>query len=663
MMRKSFSFFFFSISAFLLCLFFAVSCSNGNNESSSSGNVAEDDDSGEQIYPETCKDGPAFAFDILSTPMVVPYPNNFYLEPDSATLTGFKVNVNEYTALPMGRIAGYKMLKYMIDAINTLDGFSTMADLYLPVGQEPDAITFPTVVNPGPHDSIFLMADDSESAHNGEFIPIKASLLNGVIHLRPQYALHENTHYVLVAARSLKPKDGNCYCASSSMHMIWENYTKGDSSNDLGKRYNATLANLEHRGVAPASILSISEFSTLVNTFDLNEVRNITDELAQTSPPVITDLEIQETDEPNIQNYIYATFSVPRFQNEQGEWVKNEQGEFVVQRWEDLRAYISLPKADSGLAGQPFPVVVYGHPLTCQKEGLRYYGIANDFAAQGFAVAGIDSVCHGDRTPFPGDRLTATLCYFNFFKPLTFRDNIRESVANQMWFVRLIQQLSGFDMIPEGGDGIPDFDLSRIYYLGISLNSIQGGTFATLEKNIDAYVMNVAGAKWTGIALEGPFFGYIVGAADLIDHFLPILNARELVWVVGGIWQHVLDSSDPANFLPHIYGDPLQGLEDYQPYILQQGGEADFIIGGQSGAYYCRAGGWPQVEPYIWDVGYVGHALLPYKGSGFFQTNSANHVGIIFPGPLCDAYRKQALHYLRSHYDTGEAEIINPYER
>ena len=384
------------------------------------------------------------------------------------------------------------------------------------------------------------------------------------------------------------------------------------------------------------------------------------DELAEQNPPVITDWHFVETGEPNVLPYGVGKLSVPRLQDGGGVWRRDSKGKLIVQEWEEIDVLFSLPDSDVVAANQPYPLAVYGHGLGDYVDSLS--AIADQFAEEGFAIAGINNVCHGTRAPIPNDPITALLCYFDFLNPLRFRDNIRETLMNQVYFTRAVMALGDLDNIPPGGDGVPDYDVDNLFYLSISLGSIQGGTFSAIEENIDGWVLSSAGGKWTGIALEGPYMGGFVDIAKLIDGVVPDINAEELVWLLGGLAQHILDSSDPANFLRHTIEEPFEGMEGRELSVLQQSSADDFMIGGISAAYYCRAAGWPQANPFAWDVGYVDHVDLPYKGSGLYQFDTDEHFGLWIEGSFGEAVRGQALHFMKTHYQTGVGEIIDPFK-
>lgn len=73
-------------------------------------------------------------------------------------------------------------------------------------------------------------------------------------------------------------------------------------------------------------------------------------------------------------------------------------------------------------------------------------------------------------------------------KIVYFTDGIRQTVADLMQLVRVIQV--GIDV---DGDGFPDLDPSRIYYVGTSFSGQIGTVFLAIEPNVLAGVFNVPG--------------------------------------------------------------------------------------------------------------------------------------------------------------------------
>jgi len=627
-----------------------------DNDDASPVDDDDDDTTPALPYDETCPGGPVFPFDLTGEPRIVPYPNDLYTTVDDTSLTGVRVQIDGRMPRPLSALAGMGLFAFVIDAINTLNGFSTLADLYVPVDDETKPASWPDEVDPGIQDGIFVMVDDPAGPYHGEFAPVTLETRYGALQLRPFKPLRENTHYVLVVTRALLPKESACYRAAPQIVRLVEGYTGYQPDETLGRRYDDSLAHLEALGLSAGKILAIADFTTLWATQDLLDVSGTLDELAADDPPQISDWTIQYSSAEGIYGYLRGTLPTPIFQNDAGEWVYNAQGELAAQSWEDVEVMLSLPREDAHPGGQPYPIVIHAHGVGGDKTSLT--AVAPDFARGGFAVIGIDAVCHGTRgTGIPQMDL---LCYFDFFHPLTFRDNVRETIADHVWLARAVKRLGAMDVIPyPDGDGVPDFDVSNIYFASVSLGSINGGVYSAVESEVDAYVFSSAGAKYIGIALEGPYMGILVQIAELLDGMMPALHATDLVWMIGHAAQHILDAADPANYLPHTINDPL--LPDHAPYVLQQSSSEDYMLGGLSGAYFCRAGGWTQFNPYVWEAACgPPHESLPYQGSGFYQYDTDEHFYFWMSTGLGPAYRAQALHFYRTHKETGVAEIIDP---
>ncbi len=655
--------------ASLLMALFSTACGNDDDDDDADApdddvsdddndDVAEDDDADDDTTPvDPCPDGPEFDFNTESFPMVVPYPNNLYSVEDPTTITGRRVQIDGSIAEPFGQLTRIGLAGFLVNAINTMNGFSPAADLYLPLSVEPDPETIPDEMDPGAADGLVLMAADESSPHDGEFAPFTVEWKNNAFFIRPYLPLHENTRYVLAATTALSPVEGQCYRSSIDMMRLIADYN-AQAKNDANEPIYSAIDALGQAGISADEILSISEFNTLWATKDLDDVRKKLDQLAQESDPEIFGWAFEPSADPNLEGYLTGRLVTPVFKSDGEYWQRNEAGEFEPQAWHNIEFLLSMPAADASADGQPFPIILYGHGVGDSKESLR--SLAPLFAENGFAFMGIDFPCHGSRAPIPYDPTTSVLCYFDFLDPLNFRDNLRETISNLMWLARAAKTLGDHDMIPEGGDGSPDYDMDSLNFLAISVGAINGGTLTALEENIDAFVLSSAGAKLSGIAIEGNYLSELVTIAELIDPLIPSLNAADLVWMIGGMFQHVLDAGDPFNYLPHTIKDPL--VAGHIPDVLQQCPAEDYMLGGIAGAYANRAAGWPQLEPYVWDVGWVEHMPCPHEGSGFYQFDTIEHLSLWDNTLMGDAFRAQAIHFLKTHKETGVGVIINPFE-
>ncbi|MBZ0156257.1 MAG: hypothetical protein K8I29_08630 [Alphaproteobacteria bacterium] len=636
--------------------------SDADDDATDDDDAAPDDDDDDAdddgAYPENCTDwAPVFDFNLTSDPMVVPYPSDMYTVDDATTPSGRRVQVGDSTTRPLGILSKARAFDFAFDAINTLDGFSTQADIYIPLTAQPDAARFPDPEAPSMDDSVFVMVDDPDSPFDGEMAPVVVEWRTYSLWIRPFRPLREATRYVVAATRKIATADGKCYRATDSMRAVWEDAKSGKGSHpDL----ESALTRMETRGLASHRVLAISTFTTAHMTRDLDEARRVLDGMASNDPPEITDWsfrsDIDVIDyEDTLDRIAWGYLDVPTFRNADGLWERDANGDLVPTGTEEVLVHLTLPSADSG-AGQPFPLSLYTHGIGDHKESLQ--AIASDWANAGFALIGLDAVCHGDRAPIPHDPATSLLCYFQFFDPLMFRDNLRETAVGNMWLARAVKALGEIDMIPPGGDGIPDFDVSRLYFNGISMGTFHAGAWIGLEENIDTWVFSSAGAKFIGAALEGPYLGELLTIAQWLDGLMDGWKLEDTLWGYGHLMQHALDAGDPANYLMHL-DDPLPGLEGRELKILQQGSAYDDMIGGVCGGYFARSAGLPQLMPFVWDVGWVDHVQTPYTGNAFFQWDTKEHFLLWDRTPLGTKYRAQILHFMTTARNTGVGEVVD----
>ncbi|MCL4236414.1 MAG: hypothetical protein KJ042_18075, partial [Deltaproteobacteria bacterium] len=488
---------------------------------------------------------------------------------------------------------------------------------------------------------------------------VKAEWIKRSVRLTPWWPLRERTRYLLVATRNLTPAAGGCYQASPSMQDV---YFAGGGEGDraFAARYADDVARLADAGVAPESILSIADFTTLDATGGLNAVRKKLDEMAEDDPPELTNWVISPTGDANLDAFATATLSVPIFQNDDGIW-EFDGGEPVVQSYEDITVLLSLPSADAHPDGQPWPIVIFAHGAISSKGHIYSDYVGSFYGENGFAVAGIDAVCHGERAPDSDFEFAIALCYFDFLSPLRWRDNIRQTISDHLWLAHALRAMESPDVVPlsNEGDGTPDLDGETQYYFGHSLGTIHGGMFAALADGIDAFVMGMAGAKYTTIGLEGPVVEPFRDIIEDLEEQIPSLRVVDSVYAIGALLQNILDAGDPANYLNHVKDDPLDGMEGHDPDVLHMGASDDYTLGGASGGYFARAGGWPQLAPFVWDAD-TPHASCPHEGSGFYQYDTDEHQLMFVGDALGDASREQIAHFLRTHIENGTGEIIDP---
>ncbi len=255
----------------------------------------------------------------------------------------------------------------------------------------------------------------------------------------------------------------------------------------------------------------------------------------------------------------------------------------------------TIPNAASGRTkpASGWPVVIFQHGITGNRS--HALAVAATLAAQGFAVVAIDLPLHGlppenplaiGNTPFgavasertfdvdyvnnttgaPGSDgvVDASGTHFiNLSSLLTSRDNLRQAVADL--FV-LAASIPDMDI---DGNGMGDFDSSRMQFVGLSLGAIVGTPFLALEPTVNVGLLSVPGG---GIArlLDGSVsFGPRIRAglaAAGVQAGTPSYDSFM------GAAQQTMDSIDPINYgfasaqnailLHEVVGDGAANLPD-----------------------------------------------------------------------------------------------------
>jgi pimeloyl-ACP methyl ester carboxylesterase len=232
---------------------------------------------------------------------------------------------------------------------------------------------------------------------------------------------------------------------------------------------------------------------------------------------------------------------------------------------ETIPLMVSVPNT---VGTSPFPVVIYQHGITSNRATML--AVADAFAAAGIAVVAIDLPLHGltgnetngtefyktgnertfeldlvtqdpttgDITAAVPDRTTDTSGrhYVNLTNLLNTRDNLRQSVSDLFALAYAVDNLSA------GGNLLNN---SMIYFLGHSLGSIVGTTFATLEPTVrDTVLANGGGSLPKILDGSAAFSPSIVAGLAAAGVNKGTSDYESFL----GAAQTVVDSGDPVNY-------------------------------------------------------------------------------------------------------------------
>lgn len=223
--------------------------------------------------------------------------------------------------------------------------------------------------------------------------------------------------------------------------------------------------------------------------------------------------------------------------------------------------YIAPDPGTVARPGNGYPLVVYQHGITSQKETI--IALAGTLTAQGYALIAIDLPLHG-QNQVPG-HTTGTQWGQDFMAigaPLAGRTNLQQAVVN-LTRLELVVKTGGLSTSLAGnglGTSTPDITTSpsNIKFVGVSLGAITGAYYlasnTTLTAGVPPYTqsslnndmkgfLNNPGARIAYLIQNSPAFGPTVDAGLAA---VGIVKNSPTYHQFFQVTQTILDPADPA---------------------------------------------------------------------------------------------------------------------
>jgi dienelactone hydrolase len=607
------------------------------------------------LVPAALAKGIVPRFD-LADPAGSPFPSDRFTVPDASQLTGLRVN------LPAPDCVVRPTDCEDVAVLDTLDGFNLQPRLSIPFSGPIDVASVSS-------ETVFLL----ELGPALRFIGINQVVWDTAtltLHVESDALLEERTRYVLVVTNGVRDLTGDPIGAAPFRRFL----SYGQTSDAAEKAYRISLIQalelLESADVSERRVVAASLFTTQSATAVMEKIRGQID----AATPATVDFHLGPAGERTVFPiagvasiaFSRQTGTAPTFQTASlplnllsivpgtiatvafGRYASPDYetpGKFippvatlsgipVVQGSNDVYFDLFVPSASKPPDG--WPVVIFGHGRNGNKTAaLR---VAAKLAQHGLATMAINTVGHGGgplgtlRVNRPdgtfltlpaggrgidqdGNGAIGTSEGFSAASPQRIvqnRDGNRQTVIDAMSLVRALQ--AGVDVDDDGG---PDFDPSRIYYVGGSGGGIIGAQFLALEPSVAAGVVNVMGGglievvrltaarQVIGAALGARIPSLLNGGPDPIlpsnpfpfRESLPLRDQAPVVNDVPGAMaiqelfervEWVMQSGETVAYAPHLRARPLDGVGAKD--VLIQFAKGDKQIPNPTTSAFLRAG-------------------------------------------------------------------------
>jgi pimeloyl-ACP methyl ester carboxylesterase len=480
---------------------------------------------------------------------LLPFPSDFYLEPDPATPTGRRVVLPE-EALPNQVPAAI---------FGGADGFSMSPAIvaWLPGGIDPASL-------PDPLDEGASLEDESPvwlvRTSTGERVPVLAELdqntedvLQQTLILRPHVKLEPNEGYVVILRSSLRDRAGRAHEPGAAFLALRDGRATGDPAVEkLRPGFVLVTVAIAAQGISPEEVVLAWSFHTRSEENVVQPLLRM-QEIVWSQPAADYTIVTDGLDDSGENRILDGVFQAPSFRNAEGLIELDGDGEPILQGTEEAELMVVIPTS----VEETRPVMLYGHGFFSSYDEASW-GAPNKLCREkrltavstnfGFNLSdsGMQIMIMSQRQDLM-DRLVAhhlqKIVNFTALAKLT-RDRLSQDITGDV-----------------GGVGFHPLDGQNVHYAGIS----NGGTFG--------YVVASTSPAITRAAL-------IVGGGGLTHFLQRAVNWHSYQPLFDGVWdeplemqlvltlmQIALDPIDSINYAHRLATNRFPGLPDLKASV------------------------------------------------------------------------------------------------
>lgn len=429
--------------------------------------------------------------------------------------------------------------------------------------------------------------------HLAEIDPRPASVDDRVLLIRPLVRLADGATYIVALRRKgmkggLIHADGSPIARPAAFAAIVD---KSPTRNlPLSEHYEErVLAPLAKAGIARGDLLLAWDFTTRSEwtaTQDMTTLRKALLTRLIDLPPAATVTSVVDPPGP-IARRIEGVMTVPLYLQSDlpGALLHRDPFEQVTANGTTQVPFTILVPEKALVPGNPGRLLQFGHGFFGSRDEITS-GFVPAFAAQtGMVVMAVDwwGMSKHDVSDILGNLIS------NPALALRFTDRLHQAMANQI-ALSVAARTTLKDRPELQVDGKIVYDPAHLYFYGISLGHILGGTYIALGPHVEKAVLSVGGAG----------FAFMMSRARPFGSFLQIIEGAvgspQAATRMTLVFQTVLDRIDPITYAPWVrLGVPGDALTARQ--VLMQIGLSDTQVPNLTSHVHARALGLTHLQP------------------------------------------------------------------
>ena len=563
----------------------------------------------------------------------LPFPDDYFLEPDAGTATGLRTSI----VVPDHDPAVLQLLGSMASTATEANGWSPIGPLAVEVSAAPDPDSLPLTQEASldPLASVGLFDLTPGSTSFGERVPFKLTIRSDAIGaqptkhalvLFPAIRLEPLGRYGLVLTNRVLSLAGEPLAPSGFFEETIGEAEPGADPEVIKARPLAeqVLETLEDLDPLPIP----RDDTTLVVRLTARSIDHFPDDLLAMredifAEPVSYTIDSVTAESGSVAAIVRGSFEVPDWLGGLAFFQRDVDGEPQVLGTLTLPFILALPRSAETEGFAPIVMYQHGNPGSAENE---VPGSARAFLAdEGFAVAGFTDVLNR-RWPVVYDQNMYIFAVLLATGRVT--DMYLQIHAEQMAFLRLLQSLGSLDTLPaDAHDGVPDLDPTAINYEGISNGSTHGQAFLAYAPDILAGCL-VAGASRMTELLEYQDRTTPDGGEPFLMVSIPgfIANATPPdIWMGLGLFSLIYDPQDPQNHASFIYRDPIEvaGTTKKPSILVLEGVRDTYTKNNTTRSLAWLLGPIPHLAPRLEEVSYLPLGTAPIQGNVDPETTAA----------------------------------------